>query len=208
MAKAWREERLDSSLIPLSSDFFPRIRGQLGRLKREAKGITHTMIVKRIKFMLEDLAFLRAQKILTIARLDPKSADSIHLTREERSISEPLSDLILRLQSRAERRDLSMSGLPTDDIHGNNRQSEEFKPRSKENQVAQVSHDGKTTISSMSSKELVLVRVVKPIDGKFVGIDGFQYGPFAIGDVVNLPYPNEEVLISKGVALEIGTDRY
>lgn len=206
LAKIWRQEREELSLASLPPDFFPRFQGQLLRFKSKAKGSLETDIVNRFAFMLEDLVNLRSEKILANLRLNPGAKDTLHLTREERLLVDPLSDIIPRLQSLPSKEEMTVSALPTDTNRGNNDQSEEFKLRPNEIQMTHSRHENsseKPAGSFTVSKELILVRVVKPVEGRFVGTDGFQYGPLAIGDIVCLPYQNEKALVSRGVAVEI-----
>jgi DNA replication initiation complex subunit (GINS family) len=206
LSRIWRKEREKQSLVSLPPDFFPRIQGQLAGFKNDAKGPLETSIVERIEFVLEDLVKLRAGKILAKIRLNSANTEIMHITREERAFVEPLSGLIPGLQNLAGKRDMDVSGLIIEHDRGNDKLSEEFKLRSNEVQMTQNSHaDGteKLTDSFKASKELVLARVVKPVEGKFVGTDGFQYGPLSIGDVVYLPYRNGTALYQRGVAVEI-----
>ncbi|MFQ5978930.1 MAG: hypothetical protein ACE5OZ_12460 [Candidatus Heimdallarchaeota archaeon] len=206
LAKIWRQEREELSLTALPPDFFPRFHGQLLRFKSKAKGSLETDIVNRFAFMLADLVNLRSEKILANLRLNLSAKDTMHLTREERLLVDPLSNIIPRLQSLPSKEEKSTSALPADNNRGNDDQSEEFKLRPNEIQMTHSSHENsseKPADSFTVSKELVLVRVVKPVEGRFVGTDGFQYGPLAIGDIVCLPYQNEKALVSRGVAVEI-----
>ncbi|MFX0115010.1 MAG: hypothetical protein ACFFB3_10725 [Candidatus Hodarchaeota archaeon] len=206
LIRIWRKERAEQSLISLPPDFFPRIQGQLAGFKNDARGSLESSIVERIEFMLEDLVKLRAGKILAKIRLNLANKEIMHITREERLFVEPLSGLIPGLQNLAGKRDIDVSDLIADHDRGKDKQSEEFKLRSNEVQMAHSSHaDGteKLADSFKASRELVLVRVVKPVEGQFVGTDGFQYGPLTIGDVVYLPYRNGTAFYQRGVAVEI-----
>ncbi|MFW9915232.1 MAG: hypothetical protein ACFFGZ_06430 [Candidatus Thorarchaeota archaeon] len=208
LAKIWQQERQEKSLVPLAPDFFPRIRGQLDRFRRKAKDPLKDSIMDRIEFMVEDLIALRSEKIQVMVRLEPNHTDIAHLTREERIAAESLGEFILKLRALPKKTDTDISGSSTDSGRRNDRQSEEFKPRSNDIQMTRSSHADeleKPKTSFAPSKELVLVRIIKPVERRFVGTDGFHYGPLAKEDVVFLPYHNEEALVSRGAAIELET---
>ncbi len=206
LIKVWRNEISKNSLTSLPSDFFIRFQGHLTRLRKKAKNNMEVRINYRLLFLFNDILKIRTHKLLTSAQdttLDPKN---LQITREERQCFDELKENITKLQNYEE---IETKKIRAEFIEQNNENkdlSEEFKPTRSDYNLDSIDvakGKGQIEKSSEPSEDLTLVRIIKPIEESFVGADGLQYGPFKVGDVIFLPFPNEKTLISRGFAIEI-----
>ena len=186
---AWRQEREESTLCSLASDFFLRAQVCFTQMeKKNEYSPFNEKITHRIKYLLEDLIQIRIKKILfLLTQSPPQNVPLQALTRTEREFVKAFNILFQNLfENQLKDLDKSLDTVSKD-----------------ENQATTLMFD-----SSKEDKEeeLALIRVVRPIPA-FLGTDGLVYGPLAVGDIVNIPRELAyRILIPKGAAVEIETE--
>ncbi|MCK4243312.1 DNA replication complex GINS family protein [Candidatus Bathyarchaeota archaeon] len=177
--KAWRQEKEEGDLKPLSKDFYSQVQLYINNLLEEINALDEKSVkwrllneeVNNVKKMVKDLTTIRNKKVLeTTFRGAPVQSDA-YTSAEEAIYTKmvPLPEEIKKL------------------IRSVN---ENYVPQQKKKQ------------KQKPKKTLVrFLQAIPPI----VGMNMKTYGPFKAEDVASLPMENAEIFIKRGVAVKVET---
>lgn len=189
-----RNER-KSKLVPLGSDFYEKVAGQLRELEEEKSriedisGSKYAIIddeLRTARKSIENIIERRIGKIIKEASLHASSkqkADIDSMTAEERGLYNKLLELMMEWR-----------GALLDKVFKKER------PLSPTHVAAENAEDKKDI-----SKEYIVVRLLRDIP-TFVGVDGRNY-TLAKEDVVVLSAVNAKALINRNAAVQIKMKR-
>ncbi len=190
-----RNER-KSKLVPLGSDFYEKVAGQLRELEAEKSSIEdisgskYAIIddeLRTARKSIENIIERRIGKIIKEASLHASSkqkADIDSMTAEERGLYNKLLELMMEWR-----------GALLDKVFKKERQ-----PPPSAHVAAENAEDKKDI-----SKEYIVVRLLRDIP-TFVGVDGRNY-TLAKEDVVVLSAVNAKALINRNAAVQIKVKR-
>lgn len=177
--KAWRQEKEEGDLKPLSKDFYGQVQLYINNLLGEIDALDKKSVkwrllnkeVNNAKKMVKDLTTIRNKKVLETTFRGATVQSDAYTSEEEQIYAKmvPLSEEIKKL------------------IRSVN-----------ENYVSQQKKKQK------HKTEKILVRFLQAIPS-IVGMNMKTYGPFQAEDVASLPKENAEIFIKRGVAVKMET---
>jgi DNA replication factor GINS len=180
LLEAWRKERENSEVQPLSDEFLTEMIKYVSELREETRMLDKRSLKGKItekerdnaERMLRELARLRLRKIIT-AELDGIAISSAVLTLEEKALNSEFRNLLLKQEQRL--KNIQRGRLP------------------------------KVEVKTSLEPGLKVVRFIQAVPA-IIGIDMKTYGPFQPEDVASIPVENAENLIRRGIAkgVEIG----
>lgn len=175
---AWLKEKENEKLQRLPKDFFTKIAGYVGRIRREGRMLDKKSVKARlisqelvnVKRLMEELAKLRFKKIIKQATYATPLNREIVTSEEERMLLE-LKPLFENFQS--------------------------FLKDSLQGRISKIEE-------KIEPSKRMLLRFIREVPA-IVGADLKVYGPFSVEDVATLPIENAKVLVNHDVAIEIET---
>lgn len=176
--KAWKLEKENSELQPLSKTFYTESTRYIKNLREELrtsdeKTLRSLLVMKEfnnVKWLITDLLRLRYQKILeNVSRGEPLPTDAF--TAEE----EPICGIATSVRE-------TFDQLLKEMLEGR-------APRVRK-------------VEAEKKPKKILVRFLQAIPA-IVGLDMKAYGPFKAEDIASLPAENAEILIKQGIAMRV-----
>lgn len=172
---AWRREKENAEIQPLSKDFYARLNEYLRKTREDSR------------------------------MLDEKTVRSKILTREAANVRSMVNELISLRQQKIVRISLTSSTIPPDNLSKEEEELvktmapkfESFHQMQKELLIGRLQQ----TSAKPDSKKRVL-RFLKETPA-IIGADMKAYGPFKPEDVASIPQENARILVKQGVAAEV-----
>jgi len=176
---AWRREKENVDLQPLSKDFYSKLAEYMHRLREESRMLdeksTRARLLmresKNVKEIVKSLILLRHEKTLKQASVGealPKES----MTPEEEKLAREIAPSFE-----------SFNTFLKDILNG---------------RLPRVENKGKP------SKEVLRFRKEIPA---IIGVDMKTYGPFKPEDIASLPGENAKILVKQGVAIQVEVKR-
>lgn len=172
---AWKREKENPEIQPLSKDFYLRLNEYLARAKEQSRMLDEKTVrakilireARNVRKMVNELVSLRQQKIAG-AMLAGEAVPTDRLPQEEEILLKGIAPPFESFQA-----------LPKDLLSGRMQQG-----------------------SSTQRPKHKVLRFLKETPS-IIGADMKAYGPFKPEDVASIPQENAKILVKQGVAVEI-----
>jgi DNA replication factor GINS len=175
LCQAWKREKENPEIQPLSKDFYTRLNEYLRKAKEESRMLDEKTVrakilireAKNVRRMVNELVSLRQQKIVRIM-LTGEALTVDRLPQEEEKLVKGIAPPLESFQA-----------LPKELLSGRLQQES----------------------SAQRPRHAVLRFLIET--PSIIGADMKAYGPFKPEDVASIPQENARILVKQGVAVEV-----